>query len=48
MDELGGYQQLYTLSAQIPDWRSDLGKLHKLTDVIFLIVVATIAGAQNC
>lgn len=48
MGELDGYQQLYRLSAQIPDWRSDLGKLHKLTDVIFLIVVATIAGAQNC
>lgn len=48
MDPLDGYRQLYTLSAQIPDWRSDRGKLHKLTEVIFIMVVALIAGAQDC
>lgn len=48
MSELDGYQQLYALSAQIPDWRSDLGKRHQLTEVIFLIVFGLIAGAQDC
>lgn len=38
MNELAGYQQLYAFCAQIPDWRSDLGKRHQLTEVIFLIV----------
>ena len=48
MSDLDGYRELYRLSAQIPDWRSDLGKQHRLTDVIFIMVAALIAGAQNC
>lgn len=48
MNDLRGYDELYTLSAQIPDWRSDLGKRHLLTDVLFIMVAALIAGAQNC
>ena len=48
MSDLSGYRQLYRLSAQIPDWRDDLGKRHQLTEVLFLIVVALIAGAQDC
>jgi predicted transposase YbfD/YdcC len=48
MGELDGYRQLYALSAQVEDWRSDLGKRHQLTEVIFIMVVALIAGAQNC
>ncbi len=48
MNDLDGYRQLYRLSAQIPDWRSDLGKLHRLTEVLFIMVVALIAGAQDC
>jgi predicted transposase YbfD/YdcC len=48
MEELDGYLQLHALSAQVPDWRSDRGKRHSLTEVIFLIVVGLIAGAQNC
>lgn len=48
MNDLDGYRQLYRLSAQVPDWRSDLGKLHRLTEVLFIMVVALIAGAQDC
>ena len=48
MNELDGYRELYRLSAQVPDWRSDLGKQHRLTEVIFIMVAALIGGAQNC
>jgi predicted transposase YbfD/YdcC len=48
MGHLYGYQQLYRLSADVPDWRSDLGKQHRLTDVLFIMVVSLLAGAQNC
>ena len=48
MNELDGFRELYKLSAQIPDWRSDLGKQHRLTEVIFIMVAALIGGAQNC
>jgi len=48
MNDLNGYDELYALSAQVPDWRSDLGKRHLLTDVLFIMVAALIAGAQNC
>jgi hypothetical protein len=47
MNELDGYLQLHRLSVHVPDWRSDRGKRHSLTEVIFLIVVGLIAGAQN-
>ena len=48
MNDLDGYRELYTLSSQVPDWRSDLGRRHLLTDVLFIMVAALIAGAQNC
>ncbi len=48
MGELDGYRQLYSLSAQVDDWRSDLGKRHLLTEVMFIMVLAILAGAQNC
>jgi len=48
VNQLDGYRELFRLSIRIPDWRSDLGKLHRLSEVLFIMVVALIAGAQDC
>jgi predicted transposase YbfD/YdcC len=47
MSQLDGYRELYRLSTHVEDWRSDLGKWHRLSEVLFIMVVALIAGAQN-
>ena len=47
MNQLDGYRELFRLSIRIPDWRSDLGKLHRLSEVLFIMVVALIAGGAG-
>lgn len=48
MQAIDGYLQLHWLSSQVPDWRADRGKRHILSEVIFVMILALIAGAQNC
>ncbi len=48
MSHSAGYHARFRLSIRIPDWRSDLSKLHKLNEMLFIMVVALIAGAQDC
>jgi len=42
-----GWRELYRHSLRVEDPRSDHGKRHKLSEVLFLTVVGLMAGAQN-
>jgi len=42
-----GYRELYRLSLRVPDLPGDRGKRHMLPELLFVAVVALLAGAQN-
>ena len=47
MTQDDGYRELLRLCLHVDDPRSDLGKRHHLAEVLFLVVVALLAGAQD-
>lgn len=47
MTQDDGWRELIKHSLEVTDPRSDHGKRHKLSEVLFLTVVALLAGAQN-
>ena len=48
MTQQDAYWELYKLSCGPVDERGDRGKRHQLGEILFLMVVATIAGSQDC
>jgi predicted transposase YbfD/YdcC len=48
MEIEAGYQRLFWLSKQIPDWRKPQGSRHDVPEALFVAVVALLAGAQDC
>lgn len=47
MTQEEGWRELYRHSLTVPDSRDDRGKRHKLSELLFLAVVALLAGAQD-
>lgn len=47
MTQNDGYSELLKLCLQVPDWRSDHGKRHQLSELLFVLLVAVLAGAQD-
>jgi len=47
MTQQEAYLRLHRLFLTVHDPRGDQGKLHKLSEILFVLVVATLAGAQN-
>lgn len=48
MTQADAYRELLSISSRATDWRDDRGKRFLLREVIFVAIVAVIAGAQDC
>ena len=47
MSERDAYSSLYALVAEVPDPRQPRGTRHPMADVLFIMLVAVLAGAED-